>query len=400
MDGDFLETMMSSRYATRLSQLAPFKVMEILARANELASAGHPVIHMEVGEPDFDTPNDIVGAGHQALEAGFTRYTDANGIAALREAISEHYQSQFGVHVEPERIFVTAGGSGALLLASALLLNHGEGLLMTDPGYPCNRHFLTAFHAEGQLVSVTAADNYQLTATRAAEHWQENTRGVLLASPSNPTGTVIRGQQLDDLIAEVQRRKGFLVMDEIYQGLVYSPLKPETVLQHTDDVFVINSFSKYFGMTGWRLGWLVVPEDAVTTVSRLAQNLFICPSAIAQQAALSAFGADARNVMESQRHAFQQRRDFLVPALRDLGLLVDTDPQGAFYVYAHLPDGLPDAETFCRHLLESHYVACTPGTDFGFYKSDRHVRISYAQDLTQLEQAAARIRLAMTELSP
>ena len=391
--------MMSSRFAARLNQLAPFKVMEILARANELADAGHPVIHMEVGEPDFDTPVDILAAGHQALSEGFTRYTDANGIAPLRDAISAHYQSRFGVRVEPERIFVTAGGSGALLLVSALLLNPGEGLLMTDPGYPCNRHFLTAFHAEGQLVPVSAADNYQLTASQVAEHWQDNTRGVLLASPSNPTGTVIRGRQLDELIDEVQIRRGFLVMDEIYQGLVYTPLEPETVLQHTKDAFVVNSFSKYFGMTGWRLGWLVVPEDAIIPVSRLAQNLFICPSAIAQQAALSAFSNDARLVMESQRAAFQQRRDFLVPALRDLGMLVDTDPEGAFYVYAHLPDALPDAEAFCRHLLERHYVACTPGTDFGFHKADRHVRISYAQDQSQLEQAAERIGLAIQELS-
>jgi len=370
--------------------------MEILARANELSDQGHSVIHMEVGEPDFDTPITLLEAGVQALQGGHTRYTPANGIPALRAKVAEHYLEQFDVEVDERQIFITAGGSGALLLLSALLFEVGEGLLMTDPGYPCNRHFLTAFHGEAQLVPVDASTDYQLTAESVSAHWQSATRGVLLASPSNPTGTVIRGKQLDDLIAEVDRRQGFLVVDEIYHGLVYPPMTPETVLQHTSNAFVINSFSKYFGMTGWRLGWMVVPEDAVDTVERLAQNLFICPSAIAQQAALQAFTPDSRRIMESQRLAFQQRRDYLVPALQSLGLLIDATPVGAFYVYIRLPDSLPDSETFCRRLLEEYYVACTPGTDFGHHLGDRHVRISYAQDLEQLKEAVGRIRRAIS----
>jgi len=386
----------SSGFAHRLKDIQSFKVMKLLARANQLQSQGHQVVHMEVGEPDFETPAAIVEAGIAALRAGKTKYTSAQGIPELRELLSRHYAEEHGVDVAPSRIFITAGSSGALLLVSALLLNPGEGLLMTDPGYPCNRHFLKAFSGEGQLVPVTAADGYQLTPTLVDRHWQSSTRGVLLASPANPTGAIIDEAVLQAVAAGVRRRGGHLVVDEIYHGLTYTARKPTSVLAFDPEAFVINSFSKYFGMTGWRLGWLIVPESAVPEVEKLAQNLFICPSSIAQEAALAAFSAEARDIMERQREAFQARRDFLVPALRELGFGIERMPEGAFYIYATMPAGLAaDSETFSDSLLENHYVAVTPGTDFGFYRADEHLRFSYAQGLDMLELGVDRLQRAV-----
>jgi len=390
----------SPGYARRLKDIQPFKVMRLLARANQLQAAGHDVVHMEVGEPDFPTPQPIVDAGIAALLAGQTKYTPAQGIPALREALARHYADEYGVNVDPARIFITAGGSGALLLCSALLLNPGEGLLMTDPGYPCNRHFLKAFSGEGQLVPATAADDYQLSCASVAAHWQESTRGALLASPANPTGALIDEAELIALAAYIRQRGAHLVVDEIYHGLTYGTAKPSSVLAFEPNAFVVNSFSKYFGMTGWRLGWLVVPEAAVPEVEKLAQNLFICPSSIAQYAALAAFTARARDIMEQQREAFAGRRDFLVPALRDLGIGVARLPEGAFYVYGSLPAGLKDSEAFSQHALENYYVAATPGTDFGFYRANEHMRFSYAQPLDVLETGVERLRQALDSFVP
>lgn len=377
-------------YATRLSEISAFKAMKVFARATELQKSGMDVIHLEVGEPDFATPAPIVRAANHALEQGFTKYTPAQGIEPLRRAISEHYQNTYGIDVPFERIFVTAGGSGALLLATALTLNVGETLLMTDPCYPCNRHFLKSFDSQAQLIAVGAEHNYQLTAALVDNHWQANTKGVLLASPANPTGSIIARDELEKISKVVQARNGFLITDEIYHGLHYGNENVTTALEF--DSIVINSFSKYFGMTGWRLGWLVVPDEAIDLVEKLAQNLFICPSSISQYAALAAFTDEARTIMESQRHAFEERRDLMVSGLRDLGFGVPEVPGGAFYVYARLPEHVNEhSETYCMRLLEEFGVAVTPGTDFGFYKADRHVRFSYANNVDNLNRALQRI---------
>lgn len=386
---------MTRGYARRLGEIDPFRVMKLLARANALEEQGHDVVHMEVGEPDFATPAPIVRAGLAALADGRTRYTPASGIHELREAIARHYEERFGVSVDPARIFVTAGASGALLLVSALLLNQGEGLLMTDPGYPCNRHFLKAFHGEGQLVPVGAGEHYQLTAEAVRRHWEGNTRGVMLASPANPTGAMVARAELSAVIEEVRSRNGHVVVDEIYQGLTYGEAGPVSVLQVAGDAFVLNSFSKYFGMTGWRLGWLVAPADAAEELEKLAQNLFICPSSIAQYAALAAFGPEAREIMERQRRIFAQRRDFLIPGLKELGFVIPLVPEGAFYVYAQLPEGSAPSETFCERVLEEQKVAITPGTDFGFHRADDHVRFTYAEDRARLALALERIGRAL-----
>ena len=366
--------------------------MSLLARANELADDGHRVIHLEVGEPDFETPEPIAAAGIQAINDGTTKYTDAQGDPELRQSICDFYRKTAGIEVDASRIFVTAGASGGLLLLTALLLNPDDNLLMTDPGYPCNRHFLSSFNAEALLVAVSAENNYQLTPSLIEQYWTNTTRGILVASPANPTGAVLSQADLVALQDSVTTREGFVIADEIYQGLVYQDQGAPSALSVSDDMLVVNSFSKFFGMTGWRLGWIVVPDSVVLELTKLAQNLFICPSSIAQRAALAAFSDDAVSIMQSRRDAFQKRRDFLVPRLRSLGFDVSEMPAGAFYVYARLPDGSASAEHFCQRLLEEKYVAITPGTDFGFHEADQHVRISYARGINALEEAIERMR--------
>ena len=385
----------SVKYAERVRKIEPFRVMDIVARAAALEAEGHDVVHMEVGEPDFPTPGAIVKAGQKALTAGKTKYTTAQGLPELRECISQQYMDWYGISIDPSRIFVTTGGSAALLLVTSMLLNVDEGFLMTDPGYPCNRHFLHAFEAEPQLVPVTADDHFQLTPALIERHWKDNTRGALIASPANPTGAVIARKDLEQIASAIKQRNGYLVVDEIYHGLAYGDVAQDSVLSIDPSAFVVNSFSKYFGMTGWRLGWMVVPPDAVKIAEKLSQNLFICPSSVAQHAALGAFGIDAKNEMERNKAEFKKRRDFLVPALRKLGLGVPLMPEGAFYVYAKLPAGLGSSEAFAQSLLEQHHVAITPGTDFGTYLAEDYARFSYSQDLETLRKGVERITLAL-----
>jgi aspartate/methionine/tyrosine aminotransferase len=380
---------------SRLSSIKPFKAMQVLRRAGELESQGYDVIHMEVGEPSFPTPAPIVAAGQTALSQGQTKYTDARGIVELREAISEYYRSDYGLEISEERIFVTSGGSGALLLSTALLLNPGENIIMGDPGYPCNRHFMTVFSGSATLVPVGVAEDYQLNESLLRAHWQESTRGVLLASPANPTGALINETELTSMSSFISKKNGYLISDEIYHGLVYADDNKMSALNVCADAFVVNSFSKYFGMTGWRLGWLIAPTWAVDEVEKLAQNLFICPSSIAQHAAVAAFSPAAREIMESQREALRTRRDFLLPALRELGFSIPREPDGAFYIYAGIPEGFSDCETFTNSLLEHHHVAITPGTDFGNYLANRHVRFSYTTEMDRLRGAVDRLAKAM-----
>lgn len=365
--------------------------MSLLARANELVAEGHDVIHLEVGEPDFETPQPIRDAGVRAIQEGHTRYTDAQGLPELRQALSDFYRDTAGIEISPSRIFITAGASGGLLLLTALLLNPDENLLMTDPGYPCNRHFLSSFNAEGLLVPVSAGDNYQLSPYLVEQYWNEKSRGVLIGSPANPTGAVMSAQELEALHKVVSKRHGFVIADEIYQGLVYENHQAPSALAVADDMFVVNSFSKYFGMTGWRLGWVVVPDSLCDDLNKLAQNLFICPSSISQRAAIAAFGSDALDIMETRRAQLQSRRDYLVPRLNALGFEISERPAGAFYIYARLPSGSPVSEVFCERLLEEQFVAITPGTDFGFHEAEQHVRLSYVRDFPELESAVDRI---------
>ncbi|MFL0796145.1 MAG: pyridoxal phosphate-dependent aminotransferase [Cellvibrionaceae bacterium] len=392
---------MTLRFARRIQHIEPFRVMSLLARAQELEEAGKQVIHMEVGEPDFPCADILVGAGQKALEQGQTRYTSALGIWTLRKAISDYYQQRFSVEVEPERIVITAGASGALMLLSALLVNEGEGLLVTDPGYPCNPHFLQVVGGEGQSVPVSSESHYQLTPELIEQYWQKNTVGVLAASPANPTGEVISKREMQALYDTVTSRQGALVVDEIYQGLTYSQESEATdfsALSVSDDIYVINSFSKYFGMTGWRLGWLVAPKAAIPELEKLAQNLFICASTVSQYAALEAFSETALEEFENRRQELQTRRDYLLPALRELGFEIPHTPEGAFYLYANIEKFGLASEDFCHRLLEEHFVAITPGTDFGKYQADNHVRFAYTQPVPIMRDAISRIRLFVESL--
>ncbi|MEH6592109.1 MAG: pyridoxal phosphate-dependent aminotransferase [Halioglobus sp.] len=377
-------------YAARVADIEPFRVVEVLARATELTAAGQDVVHLAAGEPDFSTAAPIVEAGRAALSRGMTHYTQATGIPELREALSRFYQDEYGLDIGPERIMITPGASGALLLLAALLVNPGDGMLMTDPGYPCNRHFLRLVEGEGQLVPVSAASRYQLTPELLQQHWRDNTIGAMVASPANPTGTALSRDELRALSQAVKQRNGHFVVDEIYHGLGYDAATP-SVLEVDPDAFVINSFSKYFGMTGWRLGWLVAPEAAVREMEKLAQNFFISMSTMAQYAALAGFEPATRAILEERRDIFRQRRDYLLPAVQELGFTVSCKPEGAFYIYANASRFTDDSQAFCLRLLEENGVALTPGLDFGRNLANQHIRFSYTTGMERLEIAVERL---------
>jgi len=380
----------SSLYSRRSQEIAPFHVMSLLARANALEQAGFDVIHLEIGEPDFTTAAPVIAAGQAALAAGHTRYTAARGLPALREAIAGFYRDRYGLAIDPERILITPGGSGALLLASSLLVDPGRHWLLADPGYPCNRHFLRLVEGAAQLVPVGPQTGYQLTPDLVGQHWNSDSVGALVASPANPTGTTLDAAQLAALSSAIKTRGGHLVVDEIYHGLTYGFDAP-SVLEVDDEAFVLNSFSKYFGMTGWRLGWLVAPPRAVPELEKLAQNLYISAPSMAQYAALACFQPETVAIFEQRREQFRQRRDYLLPALRALGFRIDVEPQGAFYLYCDVSAFTDDAQAFCAHFLETEHVAFTPGLDFGQHRAHQHVRIAYTQDVARLQEAVTRI---------
>lgn len=376
--------------AKRLASITPFHAMKLLARARELEAQGHSVVHMEIGEPDFTTPQPVTEAGIRALQQGQTHYTPAAGLTELREAIARHYHDQFGVTVDARRILVTPGASGALQLILAALVDPGSQVLMADPGYPCNRNFVYLYEGEPVMIEVGPEHGYQLSADMLEQHWTRRTCCAMLASPSNPTGTAVSADTLQAMLKLIRQREGVLIIDEIYQNLCYHG-KPETALALGDDLFVINSFSKYFGMTGWRLGWLVAPEAYIDHLDMLAQNLFLAASTPAQHAALAAFEAPTREVLEQRRQEFQRRRDFLLPALRALGFDIPVEPQGAFYLYADCSRFTGNSYTFATTLLEQAGVAITPGIDFGRYKADQHVRFAYTTSMEKLQQGVERL---------
>jgi len=377
-------------WAQRVDSIAPFRVMELLGKAKQLERQGRDIIHMEIGEPDFITPKAIVAAAEQALQQGKTHYTPALGLPELRERIALHYVESYGVRISPKQVVITAGASGALLLATALLVNPGQSLLMADPGYPCNRHFLQLVGGESVMVPVEADNDYALTPALVKQYWQANSCGILLASPANPTGGILTSSQLSALSETVRYYQGWMIVDEIYHGLTYGdPIT--TALSCHADAIIINSFSKYYGMTGWRLGWMVVPEALIEGLEKLAQNYFIAPSTVAQYAALAAFSPAAQEEMEDRRRAFQARRDYLLPALRSLGFSINHCPQGAFYLYAGAERFTQESYPFCLELLEKAGVAVTPGIDFGHHRTQQSIRFAYTTSLPRLREGVERI---------
>jgi aspartate/methionine/tyrosine aminotransferase len=376
--------------AARMADIEPFHVMDVQDRAHELEAKGRRIIHMEIGQPDFPAPPPVAEAAIDAIRNRRLGYTASIGIPQLRQAISDYYRDRLGVAVPPSRIVVTAGASGAFLLVLGTLVNPGDEVLLPDPCYPCNRHFVRLFEGRARAIPVDESSHYQLTDADVRANWSRATRGVLIASPSNPTGTMIPRGELRAIIESVRRAGGFVVVDEIYQGLVYDG-EASTALELADDVFVVNSFSKYFNMTGWRLGWIVAPETHVREIEKLAQNAFICPSAPAQYAALAAFRADTLGVLEERRREFQRRRDYMVPALRELGFRIPVMPQGAFYIYAGCESFSADSTQFALRVLEEAGVAITPGLDFGSNRPEQHVRFAYTRSLEDLEEGVKSI---------
>ena len=389
------------RIAQRAERIEPFYVMEVAkaasALARQVANTDRPVIFLNIGEPDFTAPPAVQQAAAQCISSGQTQYTQALGTDALRQAISGWYTQRFGAQVPARRIVVTAGASAALHLACLALIERGDEVLMPDPSYPCNRHFVSAAEGTAILVPTTAAERYQLSAAKVEAAWGPKTRGVLLASPSNPTGTSIDPAELRRIHEVVSARGGITLIDEIYLGLSHDEAYGQTALAISDGIISINSFSKYFNMTGWRLGWLVVPEALVDVVERLAQNLFICASTVSQQAALACFAPDSLAVYEQRRAEFKARRDFFIPALKALGLTVPVMPDGAFYAWADCSAaceklGLKDSWDFAHAALHQAHVAITPGRDFGGFETARFVRFSTANSMDELQTAIERLK--------
>lgn len=392
------------RTARRLDHIEPFYVMECAKAASELARSpacdpargGRPMIFLNIGEPDFTAPPRVREAAERALRDGRTQYTDANGLPALRERIAAWYGERFGIDVAPRRIVVTAGASAALQLACLALVDRDDEVLLPDPSYPCNRHFVAAAEGRPVLIPASPAQRFQLDAAGVEAAWGERTRGVLLASPSNPTGTSIDPDEMGRIVRAVRARGGFTIVDEIYLGLSYDARYGRSALAHGEDVVSVNSFSKYFSMTGWRLGWLVLPEALVPAVEKLAQNLYICPSTVAQHAALACFEPESIAEYERRRSEFKARRDVVVPALNALGLHVPVMPDGAFYAWADCSAHAENSWDFVFDLMRRAHVALTPGRDFGHHGSERWLRLSFASSRAQLEEAMTRLGEALS----
>ncbi len=389
------------KIARRAERIEPFYVMEVAKAASQLArevaGSASPMIFLNIGEPDFTAPPLVQEAAERAIRDGRTQYTHALGLDALRERISAWYAQRFGVDVPARRIVVTAGASAALQLACLALIEAGDEILMPDPSYPCNRHFVSAAEGDAVLIPTTPQERYQLSAAKVEEHWGPRTRGVLLASPSNPTGTSIHPEELRRIHAFVQARGGITLLDEIYLGLSYEDTFGHTGLAIDEQVVSINSFSKYFNMTGWRLGWMVVPDALVPALERLAQNLFICPSAVAQYAALACFAPESIAEYERRRSEFKARRDWFIPQLQAMGLRVPVLPDGAFYAWADCSDaarrlGVQGSWDFAFEAMKRAHVAVTPGRDFGTAETSRFIRFSTANSMAQLQEAAARLQ--------
>ena len=389
------------KFSTRAERIEPFYVMEVAkaaqAMAREVAGTREPMIFLNIGEPDFTAPPLVQQAAELAIRDGLTQYTNALGLEPLRERISDWYATRFGVDMPARRIVITAGASAALQLACLALIDAGDEVLMPDPSYPCNRHFVSAAEGKAVLIPTTAEERFQLSAAKVEAAWGEKTRGVLLASPSNPTGTSIAPDELRAIHQVVRAKGGLTIIDEIYLGLSYEEQYSHSALALGDDIISINSFSKYFNMTGWRLGWMVVPDAMVPVVERLAQNLFICASTISQHAALACFEAESIAEYERRRAEFKARRDYFIPELNKLGLSVPVMPDGAFYAWADCTQvahrlGVDGSWDFAFELMRRAHLAITPGRDFGTADTARHVRFSTANSMAQLQEAVSRLQ--------
>ena len=388
------------QYSDRANAIAPFFAMAFGEKATALENQGHNVIRLNIGEPDFGAPPAVQQAMQQAVAENQLPYTGALGDMRLREAIAGFYQTQHSISINPNRVIVTAGASAALLLTCAALVNPGDEVLMGDPSYPCNRQFVKTFGGKVNLVATGASSQFQLNNELVSAHWNANTKALMIATPSNPTGTAVTLDELDKMCAFAREQQAWRIIDEIYLDLSdHTPGPARSVLAVDDGAIVINSFSKFFGMTGWRLGWMIVPDDMVPVIERLAQNLYICPSTPAQLAALACFTPDTLALCEERRLSLLTRRNIVLNGLEKAGLTVPVAPSGAFYVYIDVASTGLSSMAFCEQLLSDTGVALTPGNDFGDKDADRYVRLSYATSEQNLHEGLARIQSFTASLS-
>ncbi len=377
--------------AARTHDTVTFHAVELLKEASALQRAGIDIISLGVGEPDFTAAPLVVEAMERASRAGQSSYSPPAGLPELREAIAGFYAKHLGVRIDPSRIIVTSGASGALMLAAMALVNPGDEVLMPDPCYPPNRNFIGAAGGLTKLIPTTAQNRYQLSSQDIEKHWGPSTRGVLIASPSNPTGTSIARDELDRLIRTVHARQGFVMMDEIYLSLSYDGQR-HSALALDDNVIILNSFSKYFNMTGWRLGWMIVPQHMVAPIEKMAASYVICAPTLSQHGAIACFEPESIALFEQRRLAFQQRRDFLVPGLESIGIKVPVKPDGAFYVYGDISAHAQDSSFFSSSLLHGARVAAVAGLDFGPAHANNTMRFAYTTSLERLEEAIHRMK--------
>ncbi len=386
---------LTSDMATRMQSIEPFHVMDLLGKAKALEQQGQDIIHLEVGEPDFDTPQPIVDAGINTLKQGKIHYTPSLGSMALREEVATYYQRQYDVDVPAAQVVITPGASGALLLIIGALIDSGDAVMLADPGYPCNQNFIRFVGGDIQTIDVDESTSYQLTAELTEQNWQANTKVVLIASPANPTGTLISLDEMKKISQVVKDKQAYLIVDEIYQGLVYDEdsfcALSTCTKEENNHLIIINSFSKYFQMTGWRLGWCVVPDSLIDACERLSQNLFLAAPTLAQEAAMAAFLPETLELLEDRRQIFKQRRDYLYPKLLDLGFKIPVKPQGAFYLYCDCSAHTDDSMALAYEILAETGVAVTPGKDFGQNNPERYIRMAYTKDVKYLEQAVQRL---------
>jgi aspartate/methionine/tyrosine aminotransferase len=376
--------------AASRSEIAPFIVMDVMQAAAEREAAGERVIHMEVGQPATPAPRAARARVVAEMERSNLGYTVALGMPELRQRISGLYRSWYGLEVDPGRIVVTSGSSAAFLLSFLALFDVGATVGLPSPGYPCYRHILTALGVKSHLLETTAADRWMPTAAQIeAAVVEHRLAGLLLASPNNPTGTMLTSERLAEVAAVCRSNGLWFVSDEIYHGLTWG-VPQDTALRYAPDAIVINSFSKYFSMTGWRVGWMVVPESLVRTVERLAQNLYICPPTVAQVAALGAF--DGIEELEAHRRVYAANRDLLLAELPKAGLGKLVPADGAFYLYADVSEFTADSLAFTKLMLEETGVAATPGLDFDPARGGRFVRFSYAGATAEMVEAAQRLQ--------
>ncbi|WP_092182524.1 pyridoxal phosphate-dependent aminotransferase [Bradyrhizobium sp. cf659] len=374
---------------SRRSDVPPFMVMDVMAAAARIEAAGGHVIHMEVGQPAAGAPKTAIAAAHAALEAGRIDYTSALGIPSLRERIARHYRDGYGCDVSAERIVVTTGSSGGFILAFLSMFEPGDRVAVTVPGYPPYRHILTALGCEPVLIETTNETRHALTGEALlAAHRKAPLKGVLVGSPANPTGTMMSREALSGLIAAAEDAKIRFISDEIYHGLDYA-FPAVTAAALSDHALVINSFSKYFCMTGWRVGWMVVPEILVRPIERLQQNLSISVPSLSQIAAEAAFDGAAE--MEEIKHGYQENRRILIEGLPKAGLTRFLPADGAFYLYADVSDFTSDSFEFAKQMLEQAHVAATPGLDFDPIHGRSFIRFSYARSAEEMREAVDRI---------